>query len=66
MRIFFRPSPVNSRSAGTKLASDFRGVGAEVVVQADFQQQGRTLLEKLETYIAECDRVIALVGNVYA
>jgi hypothetical protein len=40
-------------------------VGAEVVVQEDFQQHGRTLLEKLEQYIASCDRVIALVGDAY-
>ena len=37
----------------------------EVVVQEDFQQHGRTLLEKLETYIAGCDRVIVLVGDAY-
>ena len=30
------------------LASDLRAAGAEVVVQEDFQQHGRTLLEKLE------------------
>src|SRR5437762_5509194 len=47
------------------LASDLRAVGAEVCVQEDFQQHGRTLLEKLEDYIAGCDRVLALVGDAY-
>jgi hypothetical protein len=47
------------------VASDLRAVGAEVAVQEDFQQHGRTLLEKLEEYIAGCDRVIALVGDAY-
>ncbi|HWE37418.1 MAG TPA: tetratricopeptide repeat protein [Isosphaeraceae bacterium] len=47
------------------LASDLRAVGYEVVVQEDFRQHGRTLLEKLEEYIAGCDRMIALVGDAY-
>lgn len=47
------------------IASDLRAVGFEVVVQEDFQQHGGTLLEKLEEYIASCDRVIALVGDAY-
>jgi hypothetical protein len=34
-------------------------------VQEVFRQHGRTLLEKLEEYIAGCDRVIALVGDAY-
>ena len=53
------------RDCRNALASDLRAVGAEVTVQEDFQQQGRTLLEKLEAYIAGCDRVIALVGDAY-
>jgi hypothetical protein len=40
-------------------------VGAEVVVQEDFRRYGGTLLEKLEQYIASCDRVNALVGSAY-
>jgi tetratricopeptide (TPR) repeat protein len=47
------------------LASDLRAVGHEVTVQEDFQQHGHTLLEKLQQYIAGCDRVIALVGDAY-
>ena len=47
------------------LRSDLSAVGAEVVVQEDFQQHGASLLEKLERYITLCDRVIALVGDAY-
>lgn len=46
------------------LASDLRAIGCEVCVQEDFQQGPRTLIERLEEYIASCDRVIALVGDV--
>jgi tetratricopeptide (TPR) repeat protein len=34
-------------------------------VQEDFTQHGGSLLQKLEGYIAECDRVILLVGSAY-
>jgi hypothetical protein len=47
------------------LVSDLRAVRTEVVVQEDFQQHGRSLLEKLEDYIAGCDLVIVLVGSAY-
>lgn len=47
------------------LRSDLAAVGADVMVQDDFQQHGGTLLQKLEAYIASCDRVIALVGSAY-
>ena len=47
------------------LRTDLAAVGADVKVQEEFQQHGGTLLEKLEKYIASCDRVIALVGSAY-
>ena len=47
------------------LRDDLEAVGAEVKVQENFQQGSGTLLEKLEHYIADCDRVIALVGSAY-
>jgi formylglycine-generating enzyme required for sulfatase activity len=53
------------RACRQALASDLRAVGAEVTVQEDFTQHGRSLLEKLEEYIAGCDRVIILVGNAF-
>ena len=65
MKIFLSCVSSQFKPCRDALASDLRAVGAEVVVQEDFQQHGRTLLEKLEQSIATCDRVIALVGDVY-
>ena len=65
MKIFLSAVSGEFKSCRDALASDLRAVGAEVVVQEDFQQHGRTLLEKLENYIAGCDRVIALAGQAY-
>jgi DNA polymerase III delta prime subunit len=65
MKIFLSAVSTEFEACRDALASDLRAVGAHVFVQREFTQQGRTLLEKLETYIAGCDRVIALVGNAY-
>ena len=65
MKIFLSAVSTEFRDCRNALASDLRAMRAEVVVQEDFTQHGRTLLEKLEEYIAGCDRVIALVGNAY-
>ena len=65
MKIFLSAVSSQFEPCRNALANDLRAVGAEVVVQEAFQQQGRTLLEKLESYIAGCDRLIALVGNAY-
>jgi tetratricopeptide (TPR) repeat protein len=45
------------------VASDLRACGCEVKVQEDFTQGSGTLIERLEEYVAQCDRVIALVGD---
>ena len=65
MKIFLSAVSSQFRDCRNALASDLRAVGVEVTVQENFQQHGRTLLEKLEAYIAGCDRVIALVGDAY-
>jgi tetratricopeptide (TPR) repeat protein len=65
LRIFLSAGSAQFRDCRSALASDLRAAGAEVKVQEDFQQHGRTLLEKLEAYIGDCDRVIALVGDAY-
>src|SRR5262249_41664900 len=65
MKIFLSAVTSEFEACRDALASDLRAVGAEVVFQRDFTQHGRTLLEKLETYVVGCDRVIALVGNTY-
>jgi hypothetical protein len=65
MRIFLSAVSIQFKECRDALASDLRAVGAQVAVQEDFQQQGGTLLEKLERYITSCDRVIALIGDAY-
>jgi tetratricopeptide (TPR) repeat protein len=66
MRVFLSAVSGQFRDLRQALASDLRAMGAaEVKVQEDFTQHGGTLLEKLEAYIAGCDRVIALVGDAY-
>src|SRR5262245_46463367 len=65
MKIFLSAVSGQLKACRDALASDLRARGADVVVQEDFQQHGRTLLEKLQGYIAGCDRVIALVGSAY-
>ena len=42
-----------------------RAFGCEVRVQEDFQQGPGSLLQELQDYISQCDRVVALVGDAY-
>ena len=65
MKIFLSAVSGEFKACRDALRSDLSAVGAEVVVQEDFQQHGASLLEKLERYISSCDRVIALVGDAY-
>ena len=65
MKIFLSGVSSQFKACRDALRSDLSAVGAEVVVQEDFQQHGASLLEKLESYIASCDRVIALAGDAY-
>jgi tetratricopeptide (TPR) repeat protein len=65
MKIFLSGVSSQFKACRDALRSDLSAVGAAVVVQEDFQQHGASLLEKLESYIASCDRVIALVGDAY-
>jgi tetratricopeptide (TPR) repeat protein len=65
MKIFLSAVSGQFKACRDALRSDLSAVSAEVVVQEDFQQHGASLLEKLERYIASCDRFIALVGDVY-
>jgi hypothetical protein len=65
MKIFLSAVSAQFKTCREALRSDLSAVGAEVLVQEDFQQHGGTLLEKLQEYIAACDRVIVLVGDAY-
>ena len=62
-KIFLSAVTGQFKACRETLRSDLAAVGAEVMVQEDFTQGGGTLLQKLETYIDGCDRVIALVGS---
>lgn len=65
MKIFLSAVSAQFKACRDAVASDLRAIGHEVKVQEDFQQGSRTLLERLEEYVAGCDRVIALVGDAY-
>jgi hypothetical protein len=65
MKVFLSAVSGQFKACRDELRSDLSAVGAEVVMQEDFQQHGASLLEKLESYIATCDRIIALVGDAY-
>ncbi|AGZ41063.1 SUMF1/EgtB/PvdO family nonheme iron enzyme [Actinoplanes friuliensis] len=65
MKIFLSGVSSEFRECRTSLASDLRAMGAEVMLQEDLQQGGRSLLEKLQSYIEFCDRVIYLLGDTY-
>ena len=65
MKIFLSAVSAQFKACRDALASDLRAIGCTVKVQEDFQQGPRTLIEKLEEYVAQCDRVIALVGDAY-
>lgn len=63
-RIFLSAVSGQFKDCRDALASDLRAIGCEVRAQEDFQQGPRTLIEHLEEYIAQCDRVIALIGDL--
>ncbi len=65
MKIFLSAVSGQFKACRNALASDLRAIGCEVKVQEDFQQGPRTLIEQIEQYVAQCDRVIALVGDAY-
>jgi uncharacterized protein DUF4062 len=65
VKVFLSAVSDQFRACRDALAKDLRAVGATVREQEDFVQSPGTLLEKLESEIASCDRVIALVGNAY-
>jgi hypothetical protein len=65
MKIFLSAVTGQFQECRDALASDLRAIGCEVKVQEDFQQGPRTLIERLQEYVDQCDRVIALVGDAY-
>ena len=65
MKIFLSAVSTQFKACRDALASDLRAINCEVRVQEDFQQRPRTLIERLEEYVAQRDRVIALVGDAH-
>ncbi len=65
MKIFLSSVSAQFKACRDALASDLRAIGCEVKVQEDFQQGSGSLIAQLENYVAQCDRVIALVGDAY-
>lgn len=65
MAIFLSAVSAQFRECREALSRDLRAIGNEVRVQEDFQQGPSTLIMTLQSYVGQCDRVIALVGNAY-
>ncbi len=65
MKIFLSAVSGQFKECRSALATDLRAIRCEVKVQEDFQQGPRTLIEQIDQYVAQCDRVIALVGDAY-
>src|SRR5262245_43126430 len=65
MKIFLSAVSAEFKECRDTLASDLRAIGCDVRVQEDFQQGPGSLVQKLQDYVTQCDRVIALIGNGY-
>src|SRR5690242_10622437 len=65
MKVFLSAASAQFTECRQALASDLRARDCEVRTQQDFQQGPGDLIDKLEAYVAGCDRVIALVGDVF-
>jgi hypothetical protein len=64
VRIFLSAVSDEFREYRGLLRSDLTRHNVEVKVQEDFKDYGGTTLDKLDLYIAECDAVIHLVGDL--
>ncbi len=65
MKVFLSAVSCQFKACRDALASDLRAIGCEVKVQEDFQQGAGNLIAQIESYVAQCDRVIAVVGDAY-
>ena len=65
MIIFISATTSEFKKCRDAIASDLRATGAVARVQDDFTTGSGTLLEKLEAYVAGCDRVIVIVGDAF-
>jgi molybdopterin biosynthesis enzyme len=65
LKVFISTVSSQFKECRDALASDLRAIGCEVKVQEDFQQGPDTLIAQIESYVDQCDRVIAVVGTAY-
>ena len=65
MKVFLSCVSAQFKPCRDALASDLRASGCTVNVQEDAQQGPRTLVERIAKDIADCDRVILLIGDGY-
>jgi hypothetical protein len=64
VRIFLSTVSDEFRAYRDGLRSDLTGPNVEVKVQEDFKDLGGDTLDKLDVYIAHCDAVVYLVGDM--
>jgi len=62
-RLFLSMVSDEFRSHRELLAKDIKRSGVEVCTQEDFANLGETTLEKLDSYLRNCDAVIHIVGD---
>jgi formylglycine-generating enzyme required for sulfatase activity len=65
VKVFLSATTAQLQACRTAVRSDLASIGCEVRVQEDFQTGPRTLLERIEEYVAACDIVVAIVGDAY-
>ena len=63
-KIFLSTVSDEFRAYRDQLRSDLTRPNVEVKVQEDFKDQGRGTLDKLDVYIADCDAVVHLAGDM--
>src|SRR4051812_27569341 len=64
VRIFLSAVSDEFRACRDQLRSDLTRHNVEVKVQEDFKDSGTGTLDNLDRYIASCDAVVYLVGNM--
>jgi tetratricopeptide (TPR) repeat protein len=65
LKVFISTVSSQFKECRQELASDLRRIGCEVKVQEDFQQGPGSLIAKIESYVDQCDRVIAVIGTAF-
>jgi hypothetical protein len=63
-KIFLSTVSDEFRTYRDQLRSDLTRPNVEVKVQEDFKDQGRGTLDELDVYIAGCDAVVHLAGDM--